>query len=323
MSDSARIIKIARDTIKIEAKSLSSLEKSIGEDFYQIVKKIFDSKGRVVICGLGKSGLIGMKIAATLNSTGTAAVFVHAGDATHGDIGTVKKEDIFIAISKSGNTQEISDLIPFIKNNGNTLIGMTANRTSTLAKKSDLILFTPVEKEACPHNLAPTTSTTSQLAAGDALAMALMELNDFKPVDFANLHPSGSLGKKLTLKVRDLLKDDLKPQVAPEDSMKDVIFEISEKRLGATVVIDNNKIKGMITDGDIRRVLEKQNDIRGLIASELMNERPISVHEDSMAVDALSVMQNKKINHLIVTGIENSYMGIVHIQDFIKEGLSK
>ena len=283
---------------------------------------IYNSKGKVVVCGVGKSGLIGMKIAATLNSTGTAAVFVHAGDASHGDIGAVQQEDIVIAISKSGNTKEISDLIPFIKKNGNILIGMTSDSQSFLAKKSDFVLFTPIGEEACPHNLAPTTSTTVQLAMGDALAMCLMELKKFQPKDFASLHPSGSLGKKLNLRVIDILRDNLKPQVFPHTKMKDVIFEISEKRLGAAVVTDEKEIKGMITDGDIRRILEKHDNISEFTADQIMTKNPVSVSCDLMAVEALSLMQNKNINHLIVKGAGGSYSGIVHILDFIKEGLN-
>ena len=216
MSEHSRIIRIARKTIKLEAQSLKSLKKSIGEDFCLVVDSIYNTKGMVIVCGIGKSGLIGMKIAATLNSTGTSAIFVHAADASHGDIGVVKPQDIILAISKSGDTKEIKALIPFIKNNGNILIGMTSNRSSTLAKKSDFILYTPFKEEACPNKLSPTSSSITQLAIGDALAMTLMELNDFKPEDFAILHPSGSLGKKLNLKIRDLLRDNHKPKVSPK-----------------------------------------------------------------------------------------------------------
>jgi len=317
-----RIIEIARKTIKLEAVSLISLEESIGKEFCKVVVSIFNAKGRVVICGIGKSGLIGKKISATLNSTGTSAIFIHAAEASHGDIGAVKSNDIVLAISNSGNTNEITDLIPFFKNNGNFLIGMTSNRSSTLAKKSDLILFTPFEEEACPNKLSPTSSSITQLAIGDALAMTLMELNDFKPKDFALLHPSGSLGKKLNLKVRDLFRDDFKPQVSPKTKMKDVILEISRKRLGATVVIENNKIVGMITDGDIRRVLEKYDNISGLNADQFMTKNPTCVSDNLMAIDALYLMQNKKINHLIVMDYKDAYVGITHILDFVNEGLN-
>jgi arabinose-5-phosphate isomerase len=322
LSDHSRIIKIARKIIELETQSLSLLEKSIGEEFCVIVNSIFNTKGRVVICGIGKSGLIGMKIAATLNSTGTAAIFLHAAEASHGDIGVVKPEDIILAISKSGETREISDLIPFIKNNGNIIIGMTSNRSSILAKKSDFILYTPFKEEACPNKLSPTSSSITQLAIGDALAMTLMELNDFKPKDFATLHPSGSLGKKLNLKIRDLLSDNPRPQVSPKTKMKDVIVEISEKRLGATVVIERNSIVGLITDGDVRRVLSKHDNISELTAEQLMTKNPICVRDNIMAVDALYFMRNKKINHLIIMDEKNSYIGITHILDFINEGLN-
>ncbi len=322
MSEHSRIIKIARKTIKLEAESLISLEKSIGKEFFEVVDSIFNAKGRVVICGVGKSGLIGKKISATLNSTGTSAFFIHAAEASHGDIGAVKPKDIVLVISSSGNTKEITDLIPFLKNNGNTLIGMTSNRSSTLAKKSDIILFTPFKEEACPNKLSPTSSSIVQLAIGDALAMTLMELNDFKSKDFAILHPSGSLGKKLNLKIRDFLKDDFRPQVSPKTKMKDVIVEISEKRLGATVVIEGDRVIGMITDGDIRRVLEKHDNISELHAYQFMTKNPTCVRDNLMAIDALYFMQNKKINHLIIMNQKDSYVGIIHILDFINEGLN-
>ncbi len=322
MSENSSIIKIARKTIKLEVASLTSLEKSIGKEFCEVINSIFNSKGRVVVCGIGKSGLIGKKISATLNSTGTSAIFVHGGEALHGDIGVIKPKDIILVISKSGNTKEIIDLIPYLKNNGNILIGMTSNRSSTLAKKSDLILFTPFKEEACPNKLSPTSSSIVQLAIGDALAMTLMELNEFKPKDFAILHPSGSLGKKLNLKIRDLLKDDFRPQVSPKTKMKDVIIEISQKRLGATVVIEGNRVIGMITDGDIRRVLEKYDNISKLHADQFMTKKPTCVRDNLLATDALYLMQNKKINHLIIMNQKDSYVGIIHILDFINEGLN-
>jgi len=322
LSENSSIIKIARKTIKLEVASLTSLEKSIGKEFCEVINSIFNSKGRVVVCGIGKSGLIGKKISATLNSTGTSAIFVHGGEALHGDIGVIKPKDIILVISKSGNTKEIIDLIPYLKNNGNILIGMTSNRSSTLAKKSDLILFTPFKEEACPNKLSPTSSSIVQLAIGDALAMTLMELNEFKPKDFAILHPSGSLGKKLNLKIRDLLKDDFRPQVSPKTKMKDVIIEISQKRLGATVVIEGNRVIGMITDGDIRRVLEKYDNISKLHADQFMTKKPTCVRDNLLATDALYLMQNKKINHLIIMNQKDSYVGIIHILDFINEGLN-
>ena len=322
MSDTTTVTEIARNTIRLETLSLKSLEKSIGFDFEQIVQLIHESKGKVVITGVGKSGIIAMKIAASLSSTGTPAIYLHAADATHGDLGMVEKKDIVIGISKSGNSQEIKDLIPFLKNNGNTLIGMTANPESYLGKQSDYLLYTPVDKEACPHNLAPTTSTTVQLVMGDALAMSLMNLNSFQSQDFAQIHPSGSLGKKLYLKVVDLTDDYKIPRVSIGATLKEVIYEISEKRLGATVVEDNGKLSGLVTDGDIRRILEKNENISGLMASDIMTNNPISVAEDMLALDGLKLMQAKKINHLIVLGEDKNYKGMVHILDFIKQGLN-
>jgi arabinose-5-phosphate isomerase len=322
LSDTTTVTEIARNTIRLETLSLKSLEESIGFDFEQIVQLIHESKGKVVITGVGKSGIIAMKIAASLSSTGTPAIYLHAADATHGDLGMVEKKDIVIGISKSGNSQEIKDLIPFLKNNGNTLIGMTANPESYLGKQSDYLLYTPVDKEACPHNLAPTTSTTVQLVMGDALAMSLMNLNSFQSQDFAQIHPSGSLGKKLHLKVVDLTDDYKIPRVSIGATLKEVIYEISEKRLGATVVEDNGKLSGLVTDGDIRRILEKNENISGLMASDIMTNNPISVAEDMLALDGLKLMQAKKINHLIVLGEDKNYKGMVHILDFIKQGLN-
>jgi arabinose-5-phosphate isomerase len=322
LSDTTTVTEIARNTIRLETLSLKSLEESIGFDFEQIVQLIHESKGKVVITGVGKSGIIAMKIAASLSSTGTPAIYLHAADATHGDLGMVEKKDIVIGISKSGNSQEIKDLIPFLKNNGNTLIGMTTNPESYLGKQSDYLLYTPVDKEACPHNLAPTTSTTVQLVMGDALAMSLMNLNSFQSQDFAQIHPSGSLGKKLHLKVVDLTDDYKIPRVSIGATLKEVIYEISEKRLGATVVEDNGKLSGLVTDGDIRRILEKNENISGLMASDIMTNNPISVAEDMLALDGLKLMQAKKINHLIVLGEDKNYKGMVHILDFIKQGLN-
>jgi arabinose-5-phosphate isomerase len=322
LSETSTVTEIARNTIRLETLSLKSLEESIGFDFEQIVQLIHESKGKVVITGVGKSGIIAMKIAASLSSTGTPAIYLHAADATHGDLGMVEKKDIVIGISKSGNSQEIKDLIPFLKNNGNTLIGMTANPESYLGKQSDYLLYTPVDKEACPHNLAPTTSTTVQLVMGDALAMSLMNLNSFQSQDFAQIHPSGSLGKKLHLKVVDLTDDYKIPRVSIGATLKEVIYEISEKRLGATVVEDNGKLSGLVTDGDIRRILEKNENISGLMASDIMTNNPISVAEDMLALDGLKLMQAKKINHLIVLGEDKNYKGMVHILDFIKQGLN-
>ena len=322
MSETSTLTEIARNTIRLETQSLKSLGESIGPHFDQVIQLIHQSKGKVVVTGVGKSGIIAMKIAATLSSTGTPSFYLHAADATHGDLGMVEKRDVVIGISKSGNSQEIKDLIPFLKNNGNILIGMTANAESFLGKQSDHLLYTPVAQEACQHNLAPTTSTTVQMVLGDALAMGLMELNGFQAQDFAQIHPSGSLGKKLHLKVVDLIADSKIPRVSKDSTLKEVIYEISEKRLGATVVEENGIICGLVTDGDIRRVLEKHENISGLKAIEVMTQKPISANENLLAFEALKLMQSKKINHLVILNKDNTYRGIVHILDFIKEGLN-
>jgi len=322
LSETSNLSKIARNIISLETQSLVSLRNSIDQNFDKVVQLIHKSNGKVVITGVGKSGIVAMKIAATLNSTGTPSIYLHAADATHGDLGMIEKNDIVIGISKSGNSREIKDLIPYLKNNENVLIGMTANSASFLAKQSEYLLFTPVDKEACPNDLAPTVSTTVQMVMGDALALALMELNGFKSEDFAQLHPSGILGKKLHLKVSDLLDHSIMPKVTNDASLKDVIYEISDKRLGATIVEDNRKISGLVTDGDIRRVLQINDNISGLKASDVMTKKPICIHENMLAYDAIKLMQNKKINHLVVVDEEEFYIGIVHVLEFIKEGLN-
>ncbi|MDA9250457.1 KpsF/GutQ family sugar-phosphate isomerase [Flavobacteriaceae bacterium] len=322
MSELSRIIEIAKNTISLEAESVASLANNINDDFVEIVNLIHNSKERVIITGIGKSGVIAMKIVATMNSTGTPAVFMHAAEAIHGDLGIIQENDLVICISKSGNSKEIKELVPHIIRRGNTLIGMTGEKDSFLAKKSNYLLLTPVKKEACPNDLAPTTSTTVQLAMGDALAMCLLDLNDFKANDFAQFHPGGALGKKLHLTMGELLNENTKPAVRLDTRMKDVIFEISEKRLGAAVVLDGNKIMGMITDGDIRRILEKHDDIGQLTAEDLMSKSPISVNKELLAVKAFELMTNNKISQIIVIDDNKSYEGIVHILDFIKEGLN-
>ena len=322
MSVNSTVTEIALNTIRVEIQSLKLLEESIDKIFEEIVHLIHNSKGKIVLTGVGKSGIIAMKIAATLSSTGTPSFYLHAADATHGDLGMVEKKDVIIGISKSGNSQELKNLIPFLKRNGNTIIGMTSDVESYLAKQSDYILYTPITKEACPHNLAPTTSTTVQMVMGDALAISLMKLTGFQPQNFAQIHPSGSLGKKLNLKVGDLSDYSNLPSVSYEASLKEVILEISEKRLGATVVKKNGKLCGLITDGDIRRVLEKHENISGLSATNIMTHKPVKVDEDMLAYDALKLMQAKKINHILVMGKDNKCRGLIHILDFIKEGLN-
>ncbi len=315
------IIQIALRTIEQQTQSIKDLVAYINNDFEKAVKAIADCKSRVVISGIGKSAIIAQKIVATLNSTGTAAAFLHAADAIHGDLGLVQQDDIIIIISKSGNSPEIKVLLPLIKNFGNTIIAMVGNTKSYLAKNCDIILNTTVQQEACPNNLAPTTSTTAQLVMGDALAVCLMELKGFGTDDFAKFHPGGMLGKKLYLRVDDLYKDNLKPSVKPTQSLKEVIVEMTGKRLGATAVVDDeNNLLGVITDGDLRRMLENAATIDNVIAKDLMTENPKTIDANELAVDALDMMRKKEITQLVVTK-QNKYLGIIHLHDLIKEGL--
>jgi arabinose-5-phosphate isomerase len=321
LTSKEKIIHRGKSTLLIEAEAIQNLIPYVDENFFKVVDLLNNSKGRIVVTGIGKSGVIGMKIVATMNSTGTPSIFMHAADAIHGDLGIIQKYDSVICISKSGNSPEIKALIPFLKREKNLLIGMTSDPKSFLAKNSDLILFTPIKKEACPNNLAPTTSTSVQLAMGDALAMCLLELNEFEAKDFAKYHPGGNIGKLLFQTTKDLIVSDSPPCVSIDDSVKNVINEISSKRLGATAVIDKKKIVGIITDGDIRRMLENYKNINELVASEIMSNNPIKVKHSLLASDAIKLMNNKKINHLIV--LENSeFLGIVNILDFTKEGIN-
>ncbi len=274
----------------------------------------------MVVTGIGKSAIIANKIVATLNSTGTPAIFLHAADAIHGDIGTIQKNDNIICLSKSGNTPEIKVLVPLLKKGGNKLIAMTGNTASYLAKQADFVLNCTVEKEACPHDLAPTSSTTAQLAMGDALAVCLLECRDFSKEDFARFHPGGALGKKLYLKVEDISSQNQKPQVKPGDSIRAVIMEISSKRLGATAVVENGKLAGVITDGDLRRMLEKPGDTSKLKASSIMNKNPKTIEEGELAVNAMKFMEQYSITQLIVTN-KGKYSGFIHLHDLIKEGI--
>ena len=319
MPDSIK--QIALRTIEQEAQSITGLSAFINNDFEKAVNAISRSKGRVVISGIGKSAIIAQKIVATLNSTGTPSSFLHAADAIHGDLGAVQQNDIIIIISKSGNSPEIKVLVPLIKNFGNTIIGMIGTIDSYLAKHSDIILNTTVEQEACPNNLAPTTSTTAQLVMGDALAVCLMELNGFNSDDFAKFHPGGSLGKKLYLRVDDLYKDNEKPSVGPAQSLKEVIVEITSKRLGVTAVVDEqNDLLGIITDGDLRRMLEKGGSLEKITAKDVMTPDPKTIEADALAVDALDLMRKKEITQLVVIN-KQKYLGIIHLHDLVKEGL--
>jgi len=315
------IIDIAKDTIRLESEAIQNLAQLIDDNFEKAVKFILNSKGRVIVTGIGKSANIGTKIVATLNSTGTPAVFMHAADAIHGDLGNVLEDDVVICISKSGNTPEIKVLVPLIKNYGNKIIAITGNIDSFLGKNSDFPLNTFVEKEACPNNLAPTTSTTAQLVMGDALAVCLLELRGFTSSDFAKYHPGGALGKRLYLRVSDLVKKNEAPKVAKTDSIAKVIIEISEKRLGVTAVVENDKIIGIITDGDIRRMLSKTTKIDAFVASDIMGNKAKTIHRDAMAVEALDILENNSISQLLVVDDNNNYAGVVHLHDLIKEGI--
>jgi arabinose-5-phosphate isomerase len=314
------ILSVAKETISIEAKAIANLENLLTQDFADAVQSIYNSKGRVIITGIGKSAIIASKIVATLNSTGTPAVFMHAADAIHGDLGTILKDDVVICISKSGNTPEIKVLVPLIKNFNNKIIAITGNVDSFLGLHSDFVLNAFVEKEACPNNLAPTTSTTAQLVLGDALAVCLLDLRGFSSKDFAKYHPGGALGKKLYLRVGDITAQNQQPQVSPNTNVKDVIVEISEKMLGVTAVIENEKIVGIITDGDIRRMLRNNDSFVHLTAADIMSKNPKTIAPDAMAVDALEMLEENKISVLIAE--ENGkYAGVVHIHNLIREGI--
>lgn len=314
------IVEIARKVIKNQSKAINKLADFVDDEFAKATELIFNSKGRVVVTGVGKSAIIANKIVATLNSTGTPSIFLHAADAIHGDLGIIQKDDIVICISKSGNTPEVKVLLPLIKNSSNKVIAITSHPDSYLGKNSDFVLNSYIEKEACPHNLAPTTSTTAQLVIGDALAICLLDLRGFSKEDFAKFHPGGSLGKRLYLRVNDISSVNMKPQVSPDDNLKTVIVEISEKMLGITAVVENNKIIGVITDGDIRRMLNKYDIINDLKARDIMSANPKSIKSNAMAVDALELMEHNEISQLLVEK-NDEYAGVIHLHDLIKEGI--
>lgn len=308
-------------TIELEAQAISGLAAFINDDFEKAVNAIQNCRGRIVLSGIGKSAVIAQKIVATFNSTGTPAIFLHAADAIHGDIGMMQQEDVAIIISKSGNSPEIKVLVPLIKNFGNTLIGMIGNKDSYLATHCDIVLNTTVDQEACPNNLAPTSSTTAQLVMGDALAVVLMELKGFNSDDFAKFHPGGTLGKKLYLRVSDLYTINEKPKVLPLQNLKEVIVEMTKKRLGVAAVVDHaDMLLGIITDGDLRRMLEKNRPIETVIAADIMTAHPKQIQPDALAIDALDLMRKYEITTLVVCE-EGKYKGIIHLQDLIKEGL--
>ncbi|MEE3998875.1 KpsF/GutQ family sugar-phosphate isomerase [Tenacibaculum sp. FZY0031] len=322
MKDANAILSTAKETILLESNAIANLANLLNSSFTDAVNFIFNSKGRVIVTGIGKSANIATKMVATFNSTGTPAVFMHAADAIHGDLGNVQEDDIVICISKSGNTPEIKVLVPLIKSSHNKIIAITGNPDSFLGKNADFLLNSFVDKEACPNNLAPTTSTTAQLVLGDALAVCLLELRGFTSSDFAKYHPGGALGKRLYLRVSDLIKNNELPKVKSTDKVTQVIVEISEKRLGVTAVIDDNdKITGIITDGDIRRMLSKTTKIDELTAADIMSTTPKTIDVDAMAVEALDTLENNNITQILVTDTDCNYVGVVHLHDLIKEGI--
>ena len=320
MEEQKSILSYAKETIELQANSIRNLYKLLTKDFEKAVNLINKTKGRVIVSGIGKSAIIAQKIVATLNSTGTPSIFMHAADAIHGDLGLIQKNDIIVCISKSGNTPEIKALVPFIKKTSNKLIAITGETKSYLSEKSDIVISSYVDAEACPNNLAPTTSTTAQLVIGDAIAVCLVKLRGFSSNDFAKYHPGGNLGKKLFLNVEDVMDSKKLPKVDVSDMMKDVIIEISNKMLGITTVLDKDKIVGVIADGDLRRQLLKSQDISKVKAFDIMSKNPKIVSKNILATEALSIMKINKISQLVVAE-KGKYIGILHIQSLIKEGI--
>ena len=319
MNTKEQILILAKKTILSESESIAKLIDFIDINFAEATQVLFNSKGRLIVTGIGKSAIIAQKMVATFNSTGTPSLFLHASEAIHGDLGMVQHDDVVICISKSGNSPEIKILVPILKRFGNKLIAITGNMSSFLAKESDFVLNTTVEAESCRNNLAPTNSTTAQLVMGDALAVCLMEMRNFTSEDFAKYHPGGALGKKLLLCVQDMLENSLKPMVPADASIKKVIFEISEKRLGVTAVIENEKVIGIITDGDIRRMLNENDSFSHLTAKDIMTKNPKTIQSTTMVADALNILEDFAITQLIV--IDNGhYRGVLHLHDILKEG---
>ena len=312
------IIKTAKEVIELQSKSIANLEKFIDKNFQDVVNLLKNINGHLIVIGIGKSAIIGKKIVATLNSTGTSSIFIHGVEAIHGDLGSIKKDDVILFISKSGNTNELKKIFSVIKVQKNKTITMTANKDSYLAKNSDFFLNTFVQKEACPNNLAPTTSSTAQLVMGDALAICLLKLKGFSKNDFARYHPGGILGKKITLKVSDIYNEKLIPKVNKLDSFQNVIIEISSKRMGAVCVVESNKILGIITDGDLRRYLQKNHDISNTVAEKLMTRNPKTIDKNELAFSAFNEMKKYNITQLLVLS-NNEYSGIIHLHDILKE----
>ena len=320
MKSSSDIKKIAKETIAIELAAIAKLEGSINDNFVSVINLILSAQSRLIVAGIGKSANIANKMVATFNSTGQPAIFLHAADAIHGDLGNIQNGDVVICISKSGNTPEVKALVPFIKSMGNKIIALTGNTKSFLAKESDFTLDVSVEQEACPNNLAPTSSTTAQLVMGDAIATSLLACKDFSDKDFARFHPGGTLGKRLYLKVEDILSDDSSPKVDRNATINEVIIEISQKRLGATAVFRDDKLEGIITDGDLRRMLEKGDAFSVLLAKDIMSSNPKTISVNNLAYDALQIMEDNKISQIIVKD-KDMYIGIVHIHEILKEGI--
>jgi arabinose-5-phosphate isomerase len=320
LKSSQEILQIANKTILIESKAIHQLTNQINEDFSRLVKEILNLKGRVIITGVGKSAIIAQKLVATFNSTGTPSIFMHAADAVHGDLGIIQKDDLVLCLSKSGNTAEIKVLIPLLKQSQNLLACIVGEKNSYLAQQSDFILDATIEVEACPNNLAPTTSTTAQLVLGDALAVCLVECREFSKEDFAKFHPGGALGKRLYLKVSDLSDLNEKPQIGLNANIREVILEITKKRLGVVAIVDGDELKGVITDGDLRRMMEKYPSFENLKATDIMNKNPKTIDYQEMAVNALQMMKNYNITQLIVKR-NNLYEGVVHLHDLLKEGI--
>ncbi|MEN8817641.1 MAG: KpsF/GutQ family sugar-phosphate isomerase [Nonlabens sp.] len=320
MEQENKVLEVARRTVRIEAQAITDLVDGIDSAFAKAVLHIHHANGRVIITGIGKSAIIAQKIVATMNSTGTPAIFMHAADAIHGDLGIVQTNDVVICISKSGNTPEIKVLVPLIKNFENKLIAITSNRDSFLGQAADFILHAAIKEEACPNGLAPTTSTTAQLVLGDALAVSLLELKGFTDKDFARYHPGGALGKKLYLRVQDIIEKNNKPEVHASTTLRDVIVNISENMLGMTVVTEDSKAIGIITDGDLRRMLSSGKNIDDLVAGDIMSSYPKTITADSMAIQARELMEEMNISQLIAVDDE-AYAGVVHIHDLIREGI--
>ena len=321
MKITKNILSIAKNVLQNEADAIKNLLNHINDEFEACVIALLEAKGRIIVTGVGKSAIIANKIVATMNSTGTPAIFMHAADAIHGDLGMIQKDDLVICLSKSGNTPEIKVLVPLIKRTGCKLIGLIGNTNSYLAEHSDYVINATVDKEACPLNLAPTTSTTAALVLGDALALCLLEMRDFTREDFAKFHPGGALGKQLYLRVSDIYPQNTIPKVTEHASIKEVIIEISTKRLGATAVLDkNDDLVGIVTDGDLRRMLNKHENITGLTAKDIMTSTPKTIEKDEYAMEALKIMQEKNITQLVVTEGKKIH-GFIHLHDLIKEGI--